>query len=152
MPSYTVVRKANINATPERVHALINDFHEWSAWSPWEDVDPNLQRTITGPASGVGAHYAWVGNKAAGEGSMEIVGSAPDQIRIDLRFIKPMKSQTVTRFDITPSGHGAEVSWTMSGEQKGLWGLIGRFYPMDKIVGKDFEKGLAQLKAVAESD
>jgi Polyketide cyclase / dehydrase and lipid transport len=151
MTSYTVVRKADINATPERVHALINDFHQWQAWSPWEDLDPALRRTYSSATSGQGAHYAWSGNKKAGEGSMEIVGTSTDQIRIDLRFLKPMKSRSSTTFQISPSGHGTEVTWTMSGEQKGLWGVIGRLYPMDKLIGKDFEKGLARLKAVAES-
>lgn len=152
MTSYTVVRKADINATPERVHSLINNFHEWQDWSPWEDLDPALRRTYTGATSGQGAHYAWAGNKKAGAGSMEIVGSSADEIRIDLRFLKPMKSRSTTVFAITPSGHGSEVSWTMSGEQKGVWGVIGRLYPMDKLVGKDFERGLARLKALAESD
>ena len=83
---------------------------------------------------------------------MEIVGSTSEEIRIDVRFLKPMKSRSETVFGIASSGHGAEVSWTMSGEQKGVWGVIGRVYPMDKLVGKDFEKGLAKLKSVAESD
>ncbi len=152
MPSYVVVRKASINATPDRVHELINDFHHWASWSPWEDLDPAMQKTITGPKQGVGAHYAWSGNKKAGVGSMEIVSSTPEQIRIDLHFLKPMKSRSDTLFGIADSGHGTEVSWTMSGEQKGVWGFLGRFYSMDKVIGKDFEKGLSQLKAVAESD
>ena len=152
MTSYTVVRMVDINAIPERVHELINDFHKWQAWSPWEELDPALRRTYTGPTTGQGAHYAWAGNKKAGEGSMEIVASSPDEIRIDLRFLKPMKSRSTSDFAITASGHGTEVSWTMSGEQKGVWGVIGRLYPMDKLIGKDFEKGLARLKALAESD
>lgn len=152
MPSYVVVRKASINATPDRVHELINDFHHWASWSPWEDLDPAMQKKITGPGQGVGAHYAWSGNKKAGAGSMEIVSSTPEQIRIDLQFLKPMKSRSDTVFGIAGSGHGTEVSWTMSGEQRGVWGLVSRFYSMDKVIGKDFEKGLSRLKSVAESD
>jgi Polyketide cyclase / dehydrase and lipid transport len=152
MPSYVVVRRTTINATPERVHELLNDFHHWPLWSPWEKIDPAMQRTYSGAEHGVGARFAWVGNKKAGEGSMEIVSSIPAEIQIDLRFRKPVRSRSDTVFAINPSGHGTEVSWTMSGEQKGLWGLVGRLYPMDKIVGKDFEVGLSQLKAVAESD
>ena len=151
MPSYVVVRKASINATPDRVHELINNFHHWASWSPWEDLDPGMTKKFTGPEHGVGATYSWSGNKKAGVGSMKVISSTPEQIRIDLQFVKPMKSRTDTLFGIQSSGHGTEVSWTMSGEQKGLWGLIGRFYPMDRIVGKDFEKGLTRLKAVAES-
>ena len=92
MGSFEVTRSTTIHADPARVHALINDFHEWTTWSPWEDVDPNLSRTYTGPAQGVGAHYAWRGNRKAGEGSMEITGSAPDRIEIELAFLKPMRN------------------------------------------------------------
>ena len=146
-----MVRSATIEADPARVHGLINDFHEWTAWSPWEDVDPNLQRTHSGPSSGVGAHYAWSGNRKAGEGSMEITGSTAESIVIDLRFLKPFKAEHEIEFDLTPTGTGTEVAWRMRGEQKGLWALIGKVFPMDKMVGKDFEKGLTRLTATAET-
>ncbi|MGL5823967.1 MAG: SRPBCC family protein [Nocardioides sp.] len=152
MSSYVVVRQATINATPERVHELLNDFHQWPLWSPWERLDPAMRRTYSGAERGTGSRVAWAGNRKAGEGSMEIVSSSPDEIRIDLRFRKPMKSRSESVFAIRPSGHRSEVSWTMSGEQKGIWGLLGRLYPMDKLIGKDFELGLSQLKAVAEAD
>ncbi|MFZ2502895.1 MAG: SRPBCC family protein [Nocardioides sp.] len=151
MASYTVSRSAQVNATPERVHALVNDFRRWRAWSPWEEVDPELHRTYSGADSGVGARYAWDGNKKAGAGTMEITSSAPEQIRVALTFTRPFKSTSVTTFDIVPSGHGTATSWTMSGQQRGLMALIGRLFPMDKMIGKDFEKGLAQLKRAAES-
>jgi hypothetical protein len=151
MPSYTVVRKASINSAPDRVHALINDFHEWQRWSPWEALDPQLKRTYIGPNSGVGAHYAWTGNKKAGSGSMEIESSSPEQVAIAVRFLKPFKATNDTVFDIVSSGHGTEVTWTMSGRTTGFLGLMSRLYPMDKVIGPDFEKGLSQLKSVAES-
>ncbi len=151
MPSYTVVRRTSINSAPERVHTLINDFHDWKEWSPWEGLDPDLQRTFTGPASGVGSHYEWSGNKKAGSGSMEILTSTPEKIAIVVNFLKPFKATNDTVFDIHPSGHGTEVTWTMSGKNTGFLGLMSRLYPMDKVIGPDFEKGLSQLKSAAES-
>ena len=151
MSTFEVVRAATINAEPAAVHALIIDFHAWTAWSPWEGLDPELQRTYTGPEAGVGAHYAWSGNRKAGQGSMEIVSSSPTAIGIDLAFVKPFKATNHVEFLMTPAGAGTEVAWRMTGEQQGLAALFGKLVPMDRLVGKDFEKGLARLKAVAEA-
>lgn len=150
MSAYEVVRSTTIEAPPARIHALVNDFHEWPAWSPWEDVDPDMQRTHSGPTTGVGAHYAWKGNRKAGEGSMEITGSAPDRIDIDLAFMKPFENKNKVTFELRPAGSGTEVTWRMNGETKGLWAVASKVFPMDRLVGKDFEKGLARMKAVAE--
>ena len=151
MSSFEVSRGTSIDADPARVHGLIDDFHEWIKWSPWEEVDPNLERTYGGAEKGVGATYAWKGNRKAGQGSMEITGSAPERIDIGLTFLKPFKADNNISFAMVPAGGGTEVTWTMSGEQKGLAALFGRFVSMDKLVGKDFEKGLAQLKTAAEA-
>jgi hypothetical protein len=152
MSEYEVVRSTTIGADPARVHGLVNDFREWIAWSPWEDLDPDLQRTYAGPDRGVGAHYAWQGNRKAGQGSMEITASLPDRIDVDLVFMKPFDSASKVTFDIVPAGEGrTDVTWRMRGEQNGLWGLIGKVVPMERFVGKDFDKGLARLKGVAES-
>ena len=152
MTRYEVVRSTTIEADPARVHGLLNDFHQWVAWSPWEDLDPDLQRTYTGPDAGVGAHYAWQGNRRAGRGSMEITGSTPERIDVDLVFLKPFDTASKVTFDLVPAGAGrTDVTWTMRGEQHGIWGLVGKVIPMDRFVGKDFEKGLARLKAVAET-
>ena len=152
--SFEVTRSTSIAADPARVHALVNDFHEWQKWSPWEDVDPDLQRTYSGSDAGVGAHYAWSGNKKAGAGSMEIAGSTPERIDVDLSFLKPFKATNhvdITLTPVTASGAtGTDVVWRMTGEHKGLAGLVMRVMNVDKMVGPDFEKGLAQLKAVAE--
>jgi Polyketide cyclase / dehydrase and lipid transport len=150
MASYEVVRTTTIAAEPARVHALIDDFHAWREWSPWEDVDPDLQRTYTGPDKGVGAHYAWSGNRKAGEGSMVIKGSTPEGVDITVEFLKPFHAINQTRLSFEPSGSGTEVRWVMTGEHKGMMGLFGRMMNMDKFIGKDFEKGLARLKAVVE--
>jgi hypothetical protein len=151
MSSYEVARSTTVAAGPERVHALVDDLHRWREWSPWEGLDPDLQRTYTGPESGVGSRYAWKGNRKAGEGHMEITGSAPHRVDLDLVFMKPFDSASKVTFELAPSAEGTEVTWRMRGEQRGLWGVVGRVLPMDRMVGKDFDKGLARLKAAAES-
>ena len=150
MGSFEVSRSTTIAAPPEALHRLIDDFHEWTMWSPWEDVDPHLQRTYSGADAGVGARYAWKGNRKAGEGSMEISESTPGKIDIDLHFVKPFENDTTTVFELTPKGSGTEVTWRMKGETKGLWSVVSKVFPMDRMVGKDFEKGLTRLKSAAE--
>ena len=151
MSGFAVSRSTTVIADPAQVHGLINSFHEWTAWSPWEDLDPELQRDYTGPESGVGARYAWSGNRKAGQGSMEITSSTPDEIGLRLAFLRPFKSSNVVTFSLVPAVDGTEVTWLMTGEQRGLMGLVGRVISMDKLIGKDFEKGLTRLKAVAEA-
>jgi hypothetical protein len=151
MSHFEVARSTTIEAGPERVHALIDDFHEWVAWSPWEDLDPELRRTYTGPASGVGAHYAWAGNRKAGAGSMEITRSSPTEIGVHLIFLKPWKASSEITFLLTPSGAGTDVTWRMAGENKGMAAVVTKLFSMDKMVGKDFEKGLGRLKDAAEA-
>jgi hypothetical protein len=150
MGSYEVVRTTTIAADPARVHALLDDLRQWQAWSPWEGLDPALERTYTGPDRGVGAQYAWRGNRKAGQGHMEVTGSAPDRIDVDLVFMKPFDSASKVSFLLAPVAAGTEVTWRMTGEQKGLWAVLGKVVPMDRLIGKDFEKGLAQLKTAAE--
>ena len=150
MATYRVERSTTIDADPATVHALIDDFREWQSWSPWEGLDPDMERTFSGAESGVGAHYAWRGNKKAGAGSMEITRSAPEGIDIDLRFLKPFKSQSGIGFALRPAGARTEVTWSMTGEVNGLMRVFTLVKPMDSLVGPDFEKGLAQLKVRAE--
>jgi len=142
-------RATHIDAPPERVLPLLEDFREWQQWSPWEGLDPELDRTFTGPEKGVGSHYAWSGNKKAGEGTMEITESTPSAVVIDLRFLKPFKATNVTRFDLTPADGGTDVRWTMTGERNPIMSLMGKLY-FDNAIAKDFDKGLASLKAAAE--
>jgi hypothetical protein len=155
MSDFEIVRSTAVAAEPARVHGLVDDFHQWLAWSPWEGLDPELRRTYSGPDSGVGAHYAWEGNRRAGAGSMEITGSTPERIDIRLAFLKPFKNTNQVTFTLTPTQvdgtPGTSVEWRMSGERTGFWGVVGRVVPMDRLIGKDFEKGLAQLKAAAEA-
>lgn len=151
MSEFEIVRSADIQADPARVRALVDDFREWTAWSPWEDADPALHRTYSGPDAGVGAHYAWVGNRRAGEGSMEIVSSTPEEIDIRLAFLKPWKATNDVTFTFLPRGAATEVTWRMNGEHRGIAALLGKVFNMDKLIGRDFEKGLTRLKAVAET-
>jgi len=151
MSTFEVTRSISVAAPPDQIFSLVNDFHQWRQWSPWEDLDPDLQRTYSGADAGVGAHYAWKGNRKAGEGSMEIVGSGPDGVDVDLTFLKPFKATNRVRLALNPTSQGTDVVWTMTGEQTGLMALFGKLVPMDRLVGKDFEKGLARLKAAAEA-
>jgi uncharacterized protein YndB with AHSA1/START domain len=150
--TYTVERSAVVRADPERVYEQIVDFHRWPAWSPWEDVDPDLQRTYAGAAEGPGAVYEWSGNRKAGAGRMEITDARrPSRVDIDLSFLKPFKSTSTITFTLAPEGDGTRVTWTMTGTRTLALRVMGVFTSMDKLVGGDFEKGLARLRTVAES-
>lgn len=148
--TYTVERSRTIDASVERVYPLIADFRQWPRWSPWEDVDPELERAYSGSASGVGAVYAWSGNRKAGAGRMEIVGAEEDRrVEIDLRFIKPFKSRSTTSFLLTPAGQRTEVTWRMTGPRPLLMRLTGPLFNMEKLLGPDFDKGLDRLALTA---
>ncbi len=146
--TYTVERSTTIAAPPEAVYAAIIDFHEWPAWSPWEELDPRMHRTYSGEASGVGSVYEWKGNRKAGEGRMEITeAEAPSRIRVTVEFLKPFKSSSVSTFTLVPVDGGTEVTWTMVGPKTFMTKVMGIFKSMDAMIGKDFEKGLARLDA-----
>jgi len=150
--TYTVERQQRVDAPASAVFQRIVDFHRWRAWSPWEAIDPNLQRTYGGAESGVGAVYEWEGNRKAGKGRMEITDIAPDSsVTIDLQFLKPFKSNSTTEFNLHPDGGSTVVTWKMSGPKTFMTRVMGVFTSMDKMIGPDFEKGLQQLKVDAES-
>jgi hypothetical protein len=134
------------------VFAEVEDFHRWPAWSPWEDLDPEVRRTYSGADKGVGAVYSWTGNRKAGEGRMEITRTdEAARVLVDLQFLKPFKSTSVTTFTFAPEGDGTRVTWTMAGPQTLSVKVMGLFTSMDKLVGKDFEKGLQRLRTVVET-
>jgi hypothetical protein len=151
MGSFRVSRSAFVAADPGLVHRLVNDLREWRAWSPWESLDPETQRSYTGPAAGVGAGYAWSGDRRTGQGTMEITGSTPERVDVALSLLKPFRSVSEMSFLLAPADAGTEVTWVMSGQQEGLAALVGRVVTMDRLIGRDFEKGLARLKAAAEA-
>jgi len=149
---YTVERTATINAPAPVVFAQVNDFHKWQEWSPWEKLDPNMKKEFSGAAAGTGAVYSWVGNSDVGEGRMTITDSVPStSIKIKLEFIKPFAATNATDFIFTPQGNSTNVKWTMSGDKNFVAKAFTMFMDMDKMVGTDFEKGLAQMKTVSEA-
>ncbi|MFR9753760.1 SRPBCC family protein [Nocardia sp. 004] len=152
MSEFEVVRSAVITAEPARVHALIHNFHEWVKWSPWENSDPQMQRSYSGADSGVGACYAWSGNRKAGAGSIEITESTQRKIELRLEFLKPVKATNQVTFILDPVETGTEVTWQMTGQRSGLMGLIGKLVPMDTLIGRDFEAGLARLQEAATAE
>ena len=149
--TFSVERSATIKAPPEKIFAVLNDFHRWTEWSPWEKLDPAMKRTLGGPASGQGATYAWEGNSKAGAGRMEITDSVPARkVGIKLDFIKPFEGHNIAEFTLTPQGDATQVNWLMHGPAPFISKLMQVFISMDKMIGQDFEEGLANLKAVAE--
>ena len=149
--TYSVERSLTIDAPAASIYDQIVNFHHWTGWSPWEGVDPDLQRTYSGSESGTGAVYAWSGNRKAGQGRMEITGTTePSRVQIDLAFEKPFRSRSDTVFTIQPEGSGSRVTWLMTGRKTFMTRLMGIFTSMDKLIGPDFEKGLADLKSTAE--
>lgn len=151
MSAFTISRSTTVAAPPAAVRAHVEDFRSWRQWSPWEDVDPNLTRSYTGAEHGVGARYAWKGNRKAGTGAMEIVAATPESLRIELEFERPWQATNDVVFTFAPEGDGTHVTWTMSGSHTGMAKLFARFMNLEKLVGPDFEKGLARLKQVAET-
>lgn len=147
--TYEVVRQRTIAAPPATVHDLVADFHEWVRWSPWEDVDPDLQRTFSGADRGVGAVYEWSGNRKAGQGRMEVIGDAPQEVVVAVTFLKPFKSSSTATFRLAPEGSGTRVTWTMVGPKTLASRAMSLFGGMDKMIGPDFEKGLTRLDAAA---
>ena len=150
--SYTVRRSIEIAVPPAKVYEHLADFHKWTAWSPWEGLDPNMERSYSGAPSGEGSKYGWSGNRKAGQGRMEILeAEAPSHLLIDLVFEKPWKSHSVTEFTIDGREPGSEVTWSMTGPMTLVTRVMGVFKSMDSMLGPDFEKGLAQLKANLEA-
>ncbi len=150
--TYEVVRTRTIDAPSAVIHDLIADFHEWVRWSPWEDLDPDLQRTYSGPDRGVGSVYEWSGNRKAGQGRMEITGDEPLEVVVAVTFLKPFKSSSTATFALTPAGAGTEVTWTMVGPRTFATRVMSIFGGMDKMIGPDFEKGLSRLQATTAPD
>lgn len=149
--SFTVQRQVSVSAAPDKLFALINDFHHWAEWSPWEALDPAMTRRHSGPASGPGAVYEWEGNKAVGAGRMEITGAQPaKRVEIKLDFLRPFEGHNTTVFTLVPQAAATTVTWTMTGPMPFVSKLMSVFVSMDKLIGKDFEAGLAKMKVVAE--
>ncbi|MBN8752480.1 MULTISPECIES: SRPBCC family protein [Variovorax] len=149
--TFRVERTARINAPAEKIFPLIDDFHRWGTWSPYEKLDPDMQRSFGGSASGKGATYAWESKGKAGAGRMEITESTPSsKIAINLDFTRPMEGHNVAEFTLQPQGDATQVTWSMHGPSPFVAKLMGIFFNMDQMIGKDFETGLANLKTATE--
>ena len=149
---FRISRTATIAAPAPVVFAQVNDFHSWAAWSPWAKLDPAMKQTYEGAPAGAGAIYTWVGNREVGEGRMTIVESRPsDLIRVKLDFVKPLAGTSVAEFTFRPEGDRTAVTWSMTGEQGFVAKAIHLVMSMDRMIGDQFEKGLAAMKTVAEA-
>jgi uncharacterized protein YndB with AHSA1/START domain len=149
--TFSVRRVTTVRAPPEKIFPLINDFQQWGTWSPWEDKDPAMKRTYSGAGSGKGAVYAWDGNKNVGTGRMEILEvSAPSKIVIKLDFFKPFEAHNTAEFTMLPQGDATSLTWLMHGPAPFMSKVMQVFMNMDKMIGKDFEAGLAKLKKLTE--
>ena len=148
---FVVSRSAGIKAPAEAIFPLINDFKRWPEWSPYEKLDPAMKRTLSGAESGKGAVYAWEGNSKAGVGRMEISNSVPSSlVSLKLDFEKPFRANNSVDFSLTPLGDATTVTWAMRGARPFVAKLMGLFMNFDKLIGKDFEAGLANLKRATE--
>jgi hypothetical protein len=149
--AFRIERTANIHAPAQRIFPLINDFHNWGSWSPWEKLDPALRRTYSGANRGLGAIYEWEGNKQVGKGRMEITESSPDaKILIKLDFLQPFEAHNTAEFHLQQRGEGTSITWAMSGNRPFMFKVMSLFMNMDNMIGKDFEAGLANMKGLAE--
>ena len=149
--TFIVERSVTINATPEKIAPLINDFHNWDTWSPWAKMDPAMKTTYSGAPSGVGSIYEWERNSKVGKGRMELTSIQPTKTSIKLDFLKPFEGHNKADFVLMPEGSATRITWVIYGPLTFIPGkLISVFTTMDSMIGDDFQRGLANLKAVAE--
>jgi hypothetical protein len=150
--AFKIARSRTVTARPEEVFAIINDLRRWEAWSPWDKLDPSMSKEYSGPATGPGSSYHWVGNKKVGEGRMTITASeSPAKVVIDLHFITPFAAQNVTTFELEARGADTHVTWSMTGENNFVSKAFNVVMNMDKLVGADFDKGLASMQTALAS-
>src|SRR5450432_883692 len=150
--TFSVQRATTVRAPPERIFPLINDFHQWGSWSPYENKDPAMKRSYSGASSGKGAVYGWEGNKNVGSGRMEILdASAPSKIVIKLDFFAPFEGHNTAEFTMLPQGDATIVTWLMHGPAPFMNRMMQVFMNLDHMVGKDFEVGLANMKRITET-
>ena len=150
---FRVVRQAKFAAPAPLVFEQVNDLHKWNAWSPWAKLDPNMKETFSGPRSGEGAAQAWEGNSQVGAGKMTITESQPAQlVRFRLDFLKPFAATNTAEFTFEPLGNETVVTWSMEGEKNFMCKAMGLVMNMDKMVGGQFEQGLAALKQIVEAE
>jgi hypothetical protein len=149
--TFRVQRVTSIGAAADKIFPLINDFRNWGSWSPYEKKDPAMKRTFSAQTSGKGAVYEWDGNSQVGKGRIEIIDtSAPSRVTIKLDMIKPMEGHNIVDFTLEPRGGATQITWAMRGSFAYIAKVMSLVCDMDKMIGKDFDAGLANLKALAE--
>jgi hypothetical protein len=149
---FALSRSKTINAPAEKIFPLVNDLRKWDEWSPWAKLDPNAKNNFEGPQAGVGSSMTWDGNKKIGAGKMTIIESHPNtHIKFKLEFIRPFAATNISDFTFVPDSNQTKVTWTMVGESKFAFKIFSLLANCDDMAGRDFEKGLASLKAIAES-
>lgn len=149
---YHVQRSVTVNAPPDKIYAYVSDFKKWKTWSPFEEMDPEMERAYTGPESGKGSMYEWKGNDKVGQGRMEIVeATVPAKLAINLDMVKPFESQDKAEFTLQPAGSATTVTWAMTGHSPFLCKVMQVFSSMDTMIGGEFDRGLGKLKAISET-
>ena len=150
--TFHVERSINVSAAPDAAFAQVNDFHAWPNWSPWEKMDTGMKKTYSGAPSGQGSVYAWAGNDKVGEGAMTVAESRPGElVRINVEFVKPFEGKNTSEFAFKPQGNQTAVTWSSYGKHTFVSKAMCLVMNMEKMLGPDMEKGLAQMKAVVES-
>lgn len=150
---FHIERSATVPGEPEVAYSIVNDFQRFGEWSPWEKLDPAMKKTFDGPKSGVGSKYSWAGNDQVGAGTMEITAVDENKkVTMDLHFLKPFEASNVTTYSFAPEGTGTKVTWAMDGKNNFMAKAFGLVMDMDKMVGGDFDRGLASLATVAEAE
>jgi uncharacterized protein YndB with AHSA1/START domain len=149
---FRISRSASISAPASLVFDYFNDLHKWNEWSPWARMDPDAKHTYEGPSAGVGASFAWAGNKKVGEGRMTITGTQPpERVSTKLEFFKPFRGTNAVEFTLEPDGDRTAVTWTMTGTNSFVGKIFVLFMNCDKMIGGQFEQGFANLKSIVES-
>jgi hypothetical protein len=148
---FRVSRSATMSAPPATIFAHVNDFHQWEAWSPWAKLDPNCKNSFEGPSAGKGAIFRWDGDKNVGAGTMKIVESRPNElIRIQLDFIRPFAGTSNVEFTFKPYGDRTDVTWSIAGKNNLIGKAIGLVFDCEKMIGGNYEQGLANIKSIVE--
>jgi hypothetical protein len=149
---FMVMRSEKISAPPDKIFPRVNELRNWEAWNPWGKMDPNCKMIYDGPPAGIGAGYTWAGNKKVGEGRLTITGSRPSElVQLKLEFLKPFKATNAAEFTFRSDGNQTAVTWSMSGKNSFFFKAFSLFMDCDKMVGGDFEKGLAAMKSAVET-
>ena len=150
---FRVSRSTRISASPARIFPQVNELRKWEAWNPWGKLDPNMKLVYDGPPTGVGASYTWAGNNQVGEGMSTIINSQPtERVLLRLDFAKPMKGTNMAEFTFVPDGSQTVVTWSMTGKYNFVSKAFGMFVNCDRMIGGQFEKGLAAMKSLVEAD